>query len=195
MLKVARWIKYPSATVTALITAPCEVLFEIVSDPLRHPELAGSGEVMDTRWVTPPPIGVGSCFQSRQCFGWYQYPTRSYIQVYEPPYRFIWLSGPGFKKPPFGQLWGFELTPIDERATLVAHLMRVPLYPLPAIWPFTWLADRGALHEVKNMKPTLYNLARMANAQVIGDLQVVLDWCERASPCGERLVLVGQPAR
>jgi hypothetical protein len=36
------------------------------------------------------------------------------------------------------------------------------------------------------MKPTLHKLAKMANAVVIGDLQVVYDWCEQASPCAER---------
>jgi len=179
-------LNFPSVTVTALITAPCEVLFDIVSDPTRHPQLAGSGEVIEVKWITPPPVGVGSGFQSRQCIGWYQYPTRSYVQVYEPPYRFIWLSGPGFKKPPFGQLWGFDLQPIDARTTLASNLMRWPLLPLPQFPPFAWFAERGLKHELNNMKPTLYNLARMANAQVIGELQVVFDWCEHTSPCGER---------
>jgi hypothetical protein len=179
-------VKFPSVTVIGLITAPCEALFEIVSDPTRHPQIAGSGEVMEVEWITPPPVRVGSGFRSRQCIGWYQYPTRSYVQVYDPPYRFIWLSGPGFKKPPFGQLWGFDLQPLDARATLVSHLMRWPLMPVPEIPPFSWLMERGLKHELNNMKPTLYKLAKLANAEVIGDLQVEFDWCERTSPCGQR---------
>lgn len=179
-------MKFPSVTVTGLITAPCETLFEIVSDPTRHPQIAGSGEVMEVEWITPPPVGVGSGFRSRQCIGWYQYPTRSYVQVYDPPHRFIWLSGPGFKKPPFGQLWGFDLQPLDGRTTLVSHLMRWPLMPVPEIPPFSWLMERGLKHELNNMKPTLYKLAKLANAEVIGDLQVEFDWCERTSPCGQR---------
>lgn len=36
------------------------------------------------------------------------------------------------------------------------------------------------------MKPTLYKLAKLANAVVIGELQVIYDWCEQTSPCAER---------
>jgi hypothetical protein len=178
-------VKYPSVTVSALVTAPCETLFSIVSDPMRHPELAGSGEVMETRWLTPLPVQVGSGFQSRQCVGWYQYPSRSYVQVYEPPHRFIWLSGPGFKRAPFGQLWGFDLKPLDARTTLVSHMMKVPYLPLPDVPPFISVAERISQHEENNMRPTLHKLARAVGAQIIGDLQVTFDWCTNAdeAPC------------
>jgi hypothetical protein len=178
-------MKYASATVSGLITAPCETLFDIVSDPTRHPELAGSGEVQDVKWITPPPIGVGSAFQSHQKINWYQYPTRSYVQVYEPPYRFVWLTASVFKKLPFGQLWGFDLQPVDARSTIVSNLMKVP-FPLPPLPPFTWIVDAGAQHEVDNMRPTFNNLARMANAHLIGELQVKLEWCMSALPHAER---------
>ncbi len=176
----------PSATVSGLITAPCEVLFEIISNPERHPDIAGSGEVMEVRMLTKGPMRVGSGFQSRQCLRWYQYPTRSYVQVYEPPYRFIWLSGPGFRKPPFGQLWGFELSPVDSRLTLVSHLMSVPLYKVPNLPILNKLVELGARHEVRNMIPTLHKLAAAAHATVLGDIQVLLEWCEHNSPCGRK---------
>jgi hypothetical protein len=64
--------------------------------------------------------------------------------------------------------------------------MRWPLFPVPDIPPFSWLKKRGLDHEVKNMKPTLYKLAKLANAVVIGELQVIYDWCEQTSPCAER---------
>ena len=169
-------MRFPSATVTALITAPCEALYAIVSDPARHPDIAGSGAVMESEWVTAPPVCAGSFFKSRQCVGWYQYPTHSYIQVHEPPYRFIWMSGPGFKKPPFGQLWGFELTPVDARSTLVSNLMQVPYMPALPVWPFTRIVEDIIDRELVNMKPTLYRLAKVAHAEVIGDLQIARDW-------------------
>ena len=171
-------LKYPSATVTGLITAPCETLFDIVSDPMRHPELAGSGEVMQVKWTTSPPVCVGSSFQSRQCVGWYQYPSRSVVQVYDRPYRFVWLSGPGFRRPPFGQLWGFHMLPVDARSTLVSHLMKWPLLPVPQLPPFDVFARLGVDHELSNMRPTLRKLAKLAGAQVIGELQVTYDWVE-----------------
>jgi len=192
-------VKYPSLTVSALVTAPCETLFSIVSDPTRHPDMAGSGEVMETRWLTPPPIGSGSGFQSRQCVGWYQYPSRSYVQVYEPPYRFVWLSGPGFKRGPLGQLWGFDLKPLDARTTLVSHLMKVPYLPVPAVAPFNSITEHIAQLELKNMQPTLHKLAKLSGAQIIGNLQVVFDWCTSAddAPCADARtsVIQARPAK
>ncbi|MCS7059983.1 MAG: hypothetical protein RMN25_02355 [Anaerolineae bacterium] len=167
-------VKYASATVSGVITAPAQKLFAIVSDVTRHPELAGSGEVMRVEWVTPPPIRVGSEFRARQQIGLARYSTRSFVQVYEPPYRFTWLSGPGFRKPPFGQLWGFEFQPQgDHPSTLVLHSMTVPV-PLLNVPPLSWIADAGARHETRNMLPTLENLARMAQARLIGDIRIVL---------------------
>lgn len=186
-------VKYPSLTISALLTAPCETLFSIVSDPMRHPELAGSGEVMETRWLTPPPVSVGSGFQSRQCVGWYQYPSRSYVQVYEPPYRFVWLSGPGFKHGPLGQLWGFDLKPLDARTTLVSHMMRVPYLPMPAVPPFTIVTDHIVQIELRNMRPTLHKLAKLAGAQIIGDLQMALDWCSKDSVSSSERKNITQP--
>jgi hypothetical protein len=173
-------------TVTALITAPCDALFKIVSDPSRHAEMAGSGEVMRSEWVTASPVGEGSAFQSRQCVGWYQYPSRSYVQAYNPPYRFVWLSGPGFKKPPFGQLWGFHLSPVDARSTLVSHLMKWPILPVPDFQPFSRITQRGLQHELRNMKPTLFNLAKLAGGQVIGEVQVAYDWLDEANTNADR---------
>jgi hypothetical protein len=151
-------------------------LFAIVSDPTRHPDIAGSGAVMESEWLSAPPAQVGSVFKSRQCVGWYQYPTRSYVQVHEAPYRFIWMSGPGFKKPPFGQLWGFELMPVDARSTLVSNLMQVPYVPALPVWPFTRMTHNIIEREIVNMQPTLYRLAKAAHAEVIGDLQIAREW-------------------
>ncbi|MCX6018241.1 MAG: hypothetical protein NTZ50_07015 [Chloroflexi bacterium] len=174
--------KYPSVTVSGLITAPAEVLFAIVSDVSRHPELAGSGEVEQVEWVTPAPHGVGAGFAARQNVGGMRYRTRSYVQVYDPPHQFVWLSGIGARRPPFGQLWGFDFKVIDARTTWTSNMMRVPI-PLLRVPPFTWMADTGAMHEVTNMKPTLPRLAKMAGAQLLGDLRITLDWCAGDAPC------------
>ena len=105
-------------------------------------------------------------------------------RFYEPPYKFTWLSGPGFRKPPFGQLWGFEFQPLgDGSSTLVMHSMTVPV-ALLTIQPFVPLAHAGARHEADNMRPTLVNLARMAGTRIIGELRVVL------APCASQRALL-----
>jgi hypothetical protein len=177
-------ITFPSVTVSCLITAPAEALFDIVSDVTQHPKLAGSGEVRGIEWITPAPHGEGSGFASRQQIGLLRYPARSYVQEYRRPYRFVWLSGFGMKKPPFGQLWGFDFQPLDSRTTWVSNMMRVPAYPVPRIPPLSWLASAGLDHEARNMKPTLRNLAVIAGAQLLGEIKVNHDWCGGAIPCG-----------
>ena len=74
-------MKYPSVTVSAVMAAPVRVLFDIVSDVGRHPELAGSREVRHTELVTPPPVRLGAHFRSRQQIGLLRYPTHSYVQI------------------------------------------------------------------------------------------------------------------
>ncbi len=172
----------PSATVSGLITASCDTLFDIISDPLRHPEIAGSGEVMSVRMLTPPPIRVGTVFQSHQCMRWLAYPTRSFVRVYDPPYRFVWFSAPIICQFPFGQLWGFELVPIDSRLTAVNHLMRIPIYTLPNLPGINALVKAGVRHEINNMSPTLYRLAAAARAIVLGEIQIADRWGTTRAP-------------
>lgn len=176
--------KQPSLTVAGLITAPSDKLFDIVADVTRHPELAGSGEVERVEWSSPAPHGVGSRFTANQNINGMRYRTRSVVQAFDRPRQFVWLSGFGARRPPFGQLWGFDFKIIDARTTWVSHMMRVPI-PLLRIPPFTWIADAGAMHEAMNMKPTLGRLARMADAQLLGEVRVTLDWCVGNAPCSQ----------
>lgn len=168
-------MKHPSVTLRATISANIQSLFDIVADPRRHPELAGSGEVQAVELLTPGPLGVGSGFQATQSVKGFQYPTRSFVQVYERPTKFVWLSGPGFRRPPFGQLWGFEFQAVDANATRVLHSMSVPFYVVPQIPPFKQLAEAGVRHEADNMRPTFERLARMAGAAVVSDIDTVLE--------------------
>ncbi len=177
-------IKFPSVTVSCLVTAPADVLFDIVSDVTQHPKLAGSGEVQAIEWITPAPHGVGSGFASQQQIGLLRYVARSYVQEFRRPHRFVWLSGIGMKKPPFGQLWGFDFQPLDARTTWVSNMMRAPMYPVPRIPPLSWLVSAGVAHEARNMKPTLRNLAALAGAQLLGEVKITHDWCGGAIPCG-----------
>ncbi len=176
--------KYPSVTVSGLITAPSDKLFDIVADVTRHPDLAGSGEVEQVEWTTPAPHGAGSRFTSQQNISGMRYRTRSVVQVFDRPNQFIWLSGMGAKRPPFGQLWGFDFRDIDGRTTWVSHMMRVPI-PVLRLPPFSWIVEAGSRHEVVNMKPTLSRLAKLADAQLVGDLRISLEWCVGDAPCSQ----------
>ena len=182
-------MKYGTATVNGVITASREKLFEIVSDVTRHPQLAGSGEVQRVEWVTASPVRVGSKFKAIQKIGM-EYPTRSSVVICDLNAAFVWFSGRS-GQPPFGEYWGFEFEPLSANKTRVYHGMCVPI-PLPGIFPFTWVADQGALHEVGNMRPTFQKLATMAGGELEGELEVELaPLCSLApilklknAPCG-----------
>jgi ribosome-associated toxin RatA of RatAB toxin-antitoxin module len=53
-----------SARRQVLVSAPPDVVFRIVSDIERHPQLAGSGEVLRLRKVTEGPVRMGTRFEA-----------------------------------------------------------------------------------------------------------------------------------
>jgi uncharacterized protein YndB with AHSA1/START domain len=73
------------ASVWAQIAAPPERLWAIVSDPTRHPELAGSGEPRETKLLTEGRLKVGSRFESRQKAMGMTYTSQSEVTTARRP--------------------------------------------------------------------------------------------------------------
>lgn len=152
-------LNYIGATVSGFIAAPAEQLWALISDVTRHPELAGSGEVMETHLLTDGPVGVGTQFQSQQNMRGMRYTTVSHVVACDEPHRLAWRIGlPG--TPPFAQVWQFELQPQGE-GTLVKHGVALP-YVFPLVPPFTLFTNYVGESEIKGMEPTLSRLAAMA---------------------------------
>lgn len=174
-------LQYLGVTVRAVLPATPEALWSIVSDVERHPELAGSGEVVQTELLTPGPLVQGSRFQSRQNMRGMRYRTVSHVVACEPPRRLAWQIGlPG--TPPFGQVWQFELTP-QEGGTLVEHGVALP-YAVLQVRPVTLLTDMGMQNEASTMAPTLRNLARLAGVAAPASVETIL----RAPPSAAALL-------
>lgn len=152
---------YIGSAASAVIAAPIETLWAIVSDVTRHPELAGSGEVQHTWLLTPAPVQHGSLFESAQLMRGLRYSTVSRVVAFEPPHRLAWRVGVR-QFPGRAQVWQFALTP-QENGTLVQNSVALP-YVFPRIWPLSLLLDIAAQHEVETMRPTLINLAQLAGA-------------------------------
>lgn len=154
-------MNYLGAFVRAVIPAQPQAIWELVSDPTRHPELAGSGQVVQTEVISEPPMGVGSQFRSQQQLG-VSYVTISHVVAYEPERRFTWRIGlPG--TPPFAQIWQFTLTP-QEGGTLVENAVVLP-YVLPQIFPFTLASERVGQLEIEAMRPTLANISTLLHVE------------------------------
>lgn len=154
-------MKYAGASVSAIIAAEAAAIWELISDVRRHPEIAGSGQVVETELMTPEPIGMGSRFQSNQNINGFTYVTVSHVIAFEPQRRMTWRIGlPG--TPPFATLWQYELEPV-EGGTRVTNSAALP-YPLPVLWPFVLLDRFGAEAEAAQMYPTMRRLATLLDA-------------------------------
>ncbi len=153
--------QYMGATVRGIIAAPPADIWAIISDPTRHPEIAGSGQVVEIEVLTPPPMGLGSQFQAKQNMQGVRYQTVSYVVAFEEERRFTWRIGlPGTG--PVAQVWEFTLTPHDD-GTLVAHSVALP-YAIPQIPPFSLASAATANWEIGTMEPTLSNIAQAVGA-------------------------------
>jgi hypothetical protein len=163
---------YLGTSVQGYIAAPTSDLWALVSDVTRHPELAGSGQVVQVDLLTPEaPPGPGARFQSQQNINGLHYVTESQIVVYEPPYRIAWRIGlPG--TPALGQIWQFVLTPQGE-GTLVENGVVLP-YVAPYIWPSTLVIEQLMRMEAASIEPTLPRLAELVGAPAPTQMQTQL---------------------
>ena len=150
--------RYLGASVSGLIAAPIEAVWELVSDPSCHPQLAGSGEVRSVELVDHQPMGLGTVFHSQQHMRGLSYVTANRTVIWEPPFRFAWRVGFRFA-PGVAQIWMFSLTP-EAGGTRVENAVALP-YALPTFFPFHMAHDEVGRREVAVMLPTLNNLAQL----------------------------------
>ncbi len=161
-------MRYMGAAVSAVIAAPIEEVWALVSDPTRHPEIAGTGEVRAVQVVGGGPVGLGTVFESQQNMRGARYVTANRVVLWEPPYRFAWRVGLRVN-PGVGQIYGFKLTP-EAGGTRVENAM-ASIYAAPAFFPFSLLHEELGRREAGAMRPTLANIARVLGAPPPTDYQ------------------------
>ena len=111
-----------------IIDASPEAIFAIVSDLTQHHKLAGSGELVEIRKVTPGPIGLGSVVEANESiqFGdrFMEFLARSIVVSFNPPKTFSWIPTPPL---PIRRIqWWFHLSPAGQ-GTKVMHEVEVDL--------------------------------------------------------------------
>ncbi len=148
-------MRYVGASVSGVLRAPVESVWDLVADPTRHPEIAGSGEV---RAVTVPGgrMGPGVVFESQQRMRGLSYVTANRVVIWEPPYRIAWRVGFTFA-PGVAQIWMFSLAP-EASGTRIENGVALP-YALPNVFPFDLLHREIARREVSVIRPTFTRLA------------------------------------
>lgn len=153
------------ASVRARIAAPPERLWAIVADPTRHPELAGSGETLETTLLTEGPLRVGSRFESRQKALGMKYSTESEVTACDEPRLLGWSLKNNAE-------WEFRFEPTDG-GSLVTHAYRTNMsMPGPVSLLVNPLLRLRNGQNVRGMVATLRNLARLAGAPEPIDIEV-----------------------
>jgi uncharacterized protein YndB with AHSA1/START domain len=143
------------------IAAPAKAVFDLVADPRRHVDIDGSGMLMAT---DAEPLGaVGDTFDmdmDREPLGdlpMGKYKVRNTVTKFVPNAVFEWNVG-GVDQPPFGHVYGYELSAVDQERT------DVTLYCDWSGVRAGSIRDRFPIVPVHMLEKSLDNLERLATA-------------------------------
>lgn len=99
-------------TRTAVVHAPADRIFELLTDPAKHPLIDGSGTVLAARGE-PARLELGSRFGMTMRLG-LPYLITNRVVEYEPDRLIAWRHFAGHR-------WRWELKPVDEHTTEVTE--------------------------------------------------------------------------
>jgi len=113
----------------AVINAAPQAIFDIVSDPSRHVELAGSGELNTVTQAPTGPVGIGTHIAAEETVkfadgGCLEVIADSVVVTYNPPSAFSWIVNPMLADQMRRVQWWFHLSP-QSSGTKVVHEMEV----------------------------------------------------------------------
>lgn len=110
-------------TAERTIDAPAQDIFEILSNPERHPEIDGSGMVRSD-YKTDRISGTGQMFTMNQFWDKMggEYKTDNYVVGFDENKLLAWKTAPAGEEPPGWQwVWELESTGSDETRVSVTY--------------------------------------------------------------------------
>ena len=114
---------------TAIVHAPAERIFALLTDPAKHPLIDGSGTVLSVHDAAPAQrLELGSRFGMDMKFG-LPYRVTNKVVEYESDRLIAWCHFAGHR-------WRWELDPIDANTTEVTETFdwsTAPAGPLLAL--------------------------------------------------------------
>jgi uncharacterized protein YndB with AHSA1/START domain len=101
-------------TVERIIPAPADVIFDLIADASRHPDIDGSGAVRKVKDGSPARLSTGSTFGMSMHMG-IGYSMVNTVVEFEENRRIAWQARPGGLAGRFtaGRIWRYELEPVD----------------------------------------------------------------------------------
>ncbi len=158
-----------SCKTDALINASPQVVFDIVSDPSRHVELAGSGELNTVEQDPPGQVGPGTRVHAEETLmladgSSMDVTSDSVVVTCDPPTTFSWIVSPALPDRFRRVQWWFHLHP-EGSTTKVTHEVELDIGelhdPLLISLRENFEDVRGSVIRA-GMDKTLQNLKRMA---------------------------------
>jgi hypothetical protein len=124
--------EYQPVAVSRRICAPAHDIFQVLANPVRHPELDGSGSLRGAVSTTMI-AGVGDVFVMKMYFAHLgDYEMNNHVVEYEQDRRIGWEPEAGRGHPAtapdspdstrWGQRWSYQLTPDGPDATVVTEI-------------------------------------------------------------------------
>jgi hypothetical protein len=124
--------EYRPVAVSRRICAPAHDIFQVLANPVRHPEFDGS-ESLRGAGSTAVVSGVGDVFVMRMYFSHLgDYEMNNHVVEYERDRRISWEPEAGRGHPDaapdspeparWGHRWTFQLTPDGPDATIVTEI-------------------------------------------------------------------------
>ncbi len=97
-----------------VIPAPPEVIFDLLADPARHPDIDGSGNVKQAKPDGPTRLSLGATFGMSMHMG-IKYSMVNTVIQYEENRRITWQAKPAGFAGRFvgGRIWRYELEPVE----------------------------------------------------------------------------------
>jgi hypothetical protein len=108
--------EYQPVAVSRRVCAPARVIFQVLANPVRHPEFDGS-ESLRGAGSTTVISDVGDVFVMKMYFSHLgDYEMNNHVVEYEPDRRIGWEPEAGRGHPragrSLGQRWSYQLTPM-----------------------------------------------------------------------------------
>jgi uncharacterized protein YndB with AHSA1/START domain len=158
-----------SCTTNTVINASPQAVFDIISDPSRHVELAGSRELNTVEQDPPGPVGRGTRLHAEETLmladgSSLEVSSDSVVVSCESPTVFSWIVSPALPDRFRRVQWWFHLDP-EGSTTRVTHEVELDIGELHDPMLMSLRADfervRGSVIR-DGMEKTLQNVKRMA---------------------------------
>lgn len=158
-----------SCKIEAVINAGPQVVFDIISDPSRHVELAGSDELNTMEQEPQGQVGPGTRLYAKETLmladgSSMDVTSDSVVVTCDPPTTFSWIVSPALPDRFRRVQWWFHLNP-EGSATKVTHEVELDIGELHDPLLISLRDDfeqvRGSVIRA-GMEKTLQNLKRMA---------------------------------